>query len=745
MPTRPGASETRSDRAGSEQSGGDPTGSGDGGLFRATGVVLVACGLSAWFFPVLWLGGGLVGGDLYPYFMPQRTAYADALAEGRIPLWNHLVGHGYPQLAESQTGVFYPPNLVAYWLLDVNAAYVTIQLGHYVLAFCGVVAAARALRLSWIGGLLAGLVYVYGWFPPRICLEWAILGGAWLPWSMVAMLRWHATGYWRFAFLLAGCWWMQLLAGHFVIAFITQLLVFAWSGLLVLNDWRRTKTVPREFVPGEFVTGIGLAFVLAFLGAGVQLVPTWEYKQLSQRQSAGIDFDPLYGAIPWPYLAQIVLPWTHYNDPSDLNDMLGGRGSLTNRVEAHLYFGLVPLGLVTICSLIRLIGRRGDPPTDRHASHEVDRLWWPLLVLALLATVHATGVLGAFTRHLPGFGFFTGPGRFGLMTTFVMAILSARTWDRLAERIETIRIVGVRGAGSWLATVAGLAAVAITTADFAWVAERVGYAAQVLTAPIEYRSQSPLRAVLLSQTEPVRLFCRGANVATILGVASTPTYLGLSPAAYSDPALRMPEPLPFDVPPTVEQIDWLRRAGVTHVLSFTPLDRSAWPVRDLGVYDDPMLNRVWGRYGGPERPLFYLYALEATRGRVAWEEPQAGDTARVVAHRGDAVIIEATSRSGGRLILMELAYPGWTVTVDGQRATSETFERMYRAVKLAAGTHRVEWRYEPVSFRVGVATSLAAMLFAAALGHVRYWHPRWTDWRWREVKRKKEQLKSDPA
>jgi hypothetical protein len=603
---------------------------------------------------------------------------------------------------------------LAYAGLELNAAYVSLQLGHYVLMFCGSVTLGRALGLSWIGSGLAALVLVYGWFPARLCLEWAIIGGAWLPWALWALLRFRETRAWKFAFVLWGCLTLQLLAGHFVIAFITQLLVATLAGLVA---WRGTQTGGRR----EFLAGVGLAVLLAFSAAAIQLVPTWEYKRLSQRQSAGTAFDPGYGAIPPRYLPQVLLPWSYYASNSDINTLAMG-GSATNRVEAHLYFGLLPLALV----LLALCGRTGSVAEGvaprREEAGDLDSFRWPLVGLALLALIHATGVLGPLTSRLPGFGFFTGPGRFGLVTTLVVALLAGRGWDRLARLVA-----GNGGWRAWVAVPLGLGLFAATVVDLHWVASRVGYAFQVLTAPIEFRGKSPLRD-LLATGEPVRLFCRGANVATLLGVASTPTYLGLAPAAYSDPALTLPEPLPFDQTPTPNQVDWLQRAGVTHLLTFAPVDESAWPVRALGAVDDPLLNLAWGRYGGPDRPLFYLYSLEGSRGRVAWAEPAADSSARIVRHAGETIEISAQSERGGRLILTELAYPGWEVAVDGKPATPELFEGMYRAVSVPAGTHQVVWRYQPASVRIGGTISVLTLLLVAGLGHVRFWHPHWTEW-----------------
>src|SRR5207302_4641543 len=76
--------------------------------------VLGAVLLTVVFWHPLWTGGGLVGSDIYAYYLPQKAFFADSVRAGVLPFWNNLVGHGYPQVAESQTGVFYPLHWALY-------------------------------------------------------------------------------------------------------------------------------------------------------------------------------------------------------------------------------------------------------------------------------------------------------------------------------------------------------------------------------------------------------------------------------------------------------------------------------------------------------------------------------------------------------------------------------------------------------------------------------------------------------
>ena len=59
-------------------------------------------------------------------------------------------------------------------------------------------------------------------------------------------------------------------------------------------------------------------------------------------------------------------------------------------------------------------------------------------------------------------------------------------------------------------------------------------------------------------------------------------------------------------------------------------------------------------------------------------------------------------------------YPGWKATVDGERAPVERVDYLIRGVAVPAGAHRVEFRYEPASWRAGWIVSLLALLAIVA-------------------------------
>ncbi|HEY4721936.1 MAG TPA: YfhO family protein, partial [Anaerolineae bacterium] len=70
--------------------------------------------------------------------------------------------------------------------------------------------------------------------------------------------------------------------------------------------------------------------------------------------------------------------------------------------------------------------------------------------------------------------------------------------------------------------------------------------------------------------------------------------------------------------------------------------------------------------------------------------------------------IDVDAAQDGYLVLTDAYYPGWTATIDGQPTNIERADVMFRAVKVPAGPHRVELRYEPQSFRIGMWVTIGA-------------------------------------
>jgi uncharacterized membrane protein YfhO len=65
-------------------------------------------------------------------------------------------------------------------------------------------------------------------------------------------------------------------------------------------------------------------------------------------------------------------------------------------------------------------------------------------------------------------------------------------------------------------------------------------------------------------------------------------------------------------------------------------------------------------------------------------------------------------------VLTDSWFPGWKATVDGKNAPIHRVDYLIRGVSVPAGAHTVEFRYQPLSWRIGWIVSLAALLAIVA-------------------------------
>ncbi len=84
-------------------------------------------------------------------------------------------------------------------------------------------------------------------------------------------------------------------------------------------------------------------------------------------------------------------------------------------------------------------------------------------------------------------------------------------------------------------------------------------------------------------------------------------------------------------------------------------------------------------------------------------------TARIVTYEPERVVVDATARRPGELVLTDLHFPGWKATIDGRDTDIHRVDYLLRGTTLPAGRHRVEFRYEPASWRAGWIISLLAL------------------------------------
>lgn len=99
--------------------------------------------------------------------------------------------------------------------------------------------------------------------------------------------------------------------------------------------------------------------------------------------------------------------------------------------------------------------------------------------------------------------------------------------------------------------------------------------------------------------------------------------------------------------------------------------------------------------------------------------PNGPSEARITEYSPNRISVEADMASSGFLVLSEIFYPGWQVSVDGEESTLYQANYIFRAVWLEPGTHNVEFVFAPSSFRYGLYIGSATLILMTAFAA--YW------------------------
>jgi hypothetical protein len=93
----------------------------------------------------------------------------------------------------------------------------------------------------------------------------------------------------------------------------------------------------------------------------------------------------------------------------------------------------------------------------------------------------------------------------------------------------------------------------------------------------------------------------------------------------------------------------------------------------------------------------------------------------VVDYTSNRVVVQANLSAAGFVVLSDLYYEGWKAFVDGEERDVYKADHILRAIQLEAGEHRIEFVFDPLSFKIGSMVSLVTLLVLAALTAFLLW------------------------
>ncbi len=292
----------------------------------------------------------LLSDQINQFYVWHKIASQSIKETGRIPLWNPFIFGGQPLVANSQSALFYPPNLLLFFCEPGTVATIRIFFNIIIIGIFGFLLGLQ-LGISKVGSFLisAGFVFsgpvtvwsghphanVFVWFP-------------FLMWSGEKLIFSNRKFLWT-GIVALGIG-ISILGGHPETVFHMFLVVSIYFlfRLLFLKRGRVNKKRSIIFLLIAMITGIVIG--------SIQLVPFSDFlfKSSTLREGGRGVRD---GSLLWSNsfkgnlseLPTLVFP-NFYGNPVDrtYNNPLNNK---SNYNEQSIYFGLIPLSFFLILLL----------------------------------------------------------------------------------------------------------------------------------------------------------------------------------------------------------------------------------------------------------------------------------------------------------------------------------------------------------------------------------------------------------
>ena len=364
----------------------------------------------------------LLGDQISQFYVWHSLASKSMQAEGELPLWNPYIYTGQPLVANAQSSLFYPPNLLLAWLTPGQVANIRNILnlliaGAFTFLFC------RELGISPGGSILSALAFAFSgpvlvWLghPPSNALVW-------LPamfWAGEKLLNRNRPLPW--VGILGLGVGMSILGGHPQTSFhVMAVFSLYFLARLLLLDW----SLPSK---ARLLAALVIALVLGMAISGIQLLPFVDFLLQSATLAHG---GRSVGGDNWLYseewlgnlatIVTIVYP-NFFGNPVSYN-YRWPFDSYQNYNEQSIYLGIVPLALA--------VGALFAFPRRRR-----------VIVIAAVA-LFCIGVawrLPGFeiVNHLPVFSAVLNK-RLKMPFVLLVAVLAGFGYDELRRRVEAMR------------------------------------------------------------------------------------------------------------------------------------------------------------------------------------------------------------------------------------------------------------------------------------------------------------------
>ncbi len=339
------------------------------------------------------------GSDFVNFNYPNDVFAARSLQAGEIPLWNPFVSGGQPYAADPNIGFFYPFRLLLTLTRFDYQRMVYLLIGHYFLAGLFTYGLARDLGASRAGSIVAGIGFMFsGFLIGQMDHINIIMSSIWLPITFLLFRRAILREEKKYAFMAGLTLSLSVLGGHQQFSLFTGYWCGFWLLIHMIQERGRSLISKAK--------SFGIMLIVAFGAAAIQIIPTVEFFQFTQRSALDI---AQASAFSMPPIAWLLLLFPHYFGH-------------THR-QGGLFWNTFPNEFYVYVGVIILFGAILGSYTWK--SREKPFLISIVLLSFFLAVGDITPIYRILYYLLPGMKFVRVPGRFVLWVNLGLVLLAA--------------------------------------------------------------------------------------------------------------------------------------------------------------------------------------------------------------------------------------------------------------------------------------------------------------------------------
>lgn len=702
--------------------------------------------------------------DVITQIYPWKHFTIETWKSGQIPLWNPYSFSGTPHLANYQSAVLSPFNLL-FLLFPFIDAWSLLILFQPLLAGIFMYMFIRSVKISQIGSLISGVAFMFCGFITS-WMSYGTLGYAilFLPLVLFAVEKYYLTHKRRFLLLLSLTIPLSFFSGHFQISLYFLLFLVAY----VIYKSFQTNSI-------QYTKYLLLYTFLGLLLAMPQILPSLEFYKQSLRSNL---FQTLE-SIPLGYTPTFLSP-DFFGNPVTRNDWFG------HYAEWNGYIGVLPFMLALYAFL-------------RHRNKQTIFLFFFGIFILLLA--FSTPVLDLLIKlHIPVIST-SAASRIIVLYSFVFAILSGFGWDSFYEDIQKrkFRLIFI-----WILSFLSIFSLLWIIIFFKLFlpTDKLIIAKQNLILPtiifsivcllsivfyfrinkryklllffascffllvafdmlrfvMKWQPFDPKNLVFpsvpttdafqkIAGSYPRSFGNYGAEVAVYYHLPSVEGYdplyinrygefIGSLTNGHLQSSYRSLVSFPKDGTYTKQAIDLLNITYIVQKVSdegqlwgfpfdkypfaqFTPIykDAAYRIYKNNAVLPHVFLTENYQVKSQPQKIIDALFAegIDLRRTVVLEKNPHVpfGSTigsANIIIYTPNEITIATNAKNASLLFLSDAYYPGWQALVDGRQTEIYRADYAFRAIIVPAGEHTVVFKYRPMSFIMGCIVSFLGIL-----------------------------------